>query len=145
MPSPYYPFMSLTGRGRYFFSLTSQRSKKKNNNAWSQVRKMTATHWGGSKYSGVRIGIYRTKSSRPIAPTQSLICVNDLFQFCAVPKSYPACEHSLSLTALHVRHRDFLVHFFEAHSRHDFTSDAMFHAGGLEEFIINEFSFLFQF
>ena len=30
MPSPYYPFMSLTGRGRYFFPLEpkKQRSKK---------------------------------------------------------------------------------------------------------------------
>ena len=28
MPSPYYPFKSLTGRGRYFFSLSSQRNKE---------------------------------------------------------------------------------------------------------------------
>ena len=34
MPSPYYPFMSLTGRGRYFFPLEAkkQRSKKRKNN-----------------------------------------------------------------------------------------------------------------
>ena len=43
-PLPIIPLsiMSLTGRGRYFFSLSSQRSKearKKVNNAWSQVKR----------------------------------------------------------------------------------------------------------
>ena len=34
------------------------------------------------KYSGVRIGISRTKPSRATAPAQFSMCVDDLYQFC---------------------------------------------------------------
>ena len=56
----------------------------------------TAIHLDGIKYSGLRTGIYLTELSRPTAPAPFSMCVNDLFQFCAVAvHTIPCSQHTV--------------------------------------------------
>ena len=62
----------------------------------------TAIHLDGIKYSGLRTGIYLTEPSRPTAPASFSMCVNDLFQFCAVAVHTIPCSHYTTFTPYRV-------------------------------------------
>ena len=61
----------------------------------------TWTKWDGSKHSEVSSGSQGNKPSRPTAPVQRSMCVNNLFQLCAaavhtVPESFLYLHKKLS-------------------------------------------------
>ena len=89
MPSPYYPFMSLTGRGQLFFfhlEPKKQRSKKNNNNnAWSQVNSLCSLVPSGrvnSRSMVINLRIF----SRPLI----FISLNDKHALCYSSFSFKA-------------------------------------------------------
>ena len=65
------------------FRLSENRYSDSSGSKWGGAR--TSTHWDGSKYSEERTGI---KCTNPLGQNSAnrygVMCVNDLFQFCAV-------------------------------------------------------------
>ena len=100
MPSPYYPFYTLTGRGALFFfsSPLVRPSKKKKKNAWSQVTKTRSglqratvfdailtswqeNLWGGYQvsYKSLKVCIHYATGCSNMSQRQTASCILENF------------------------------------------------------------------